>query len=62
MNWYREAIEHLTGMPVSEMWLFALRSGQAYPVEKKQPDEITRLNETGDENMLIHDDGKEELY
>ena len=45
MNWYREAIEHLTGIQVSEMWLFALRSGQAHPVEKKSPVEMTRLYE-----------------
>ncbi|MBQ7487098.1 MAG: UvrD-helicase domain-containing protein, partial [Clostridia bacterium] len=36
MNWYREAIEHLTGKPVQEMWLFALRSGQAHPVPKTE--------------------------
>ncbi|MBQ9010396.1 MAG: PD-(D/E)XK nuclease family protein [Clostridia bacterium] len=37
MNWYREAIEHLTGIQVSEMWLFALRSGQAHRVEPMPP-------------------------
>ena len=33
MNWYRSAVERLTGIPVKEMWLFALRSGKAYPVK-----------------------------
>lgn len=34
MNWYRIAVERLTGCPAGEMWLFALRSGQAYPVRR----------------------------
>ena len=29
INWYRTAVERLTETPVKEMWLFALRSGQA---------------------------------
>ncbi len=34
MNWYRTAVERLTGSPVQEMWLFALKAGRAYPVSK----------------------------
>ena len=34
MNWYRAALERLTGTPVREMWLFALRAGNAYPVPR----------------------------
>ena len=34
MNWYRTALERLTGIPVREMWLFALRSGQAHRVSR----------------------------
>ncbi len=35
MNWYRKALERLTGTEVGEMWLFALRAGEAYPVEAR---------------------------
>ncbi len=35
MNWYRSALERLTRVRVREMWLFALRAGKAYPVERK---------------------------
>ena len=35
MNWYRTAMERLTRIKVKEMWLFALRAGKAYPVEKR---------------------------
>ncbi len=35
MNWYREALERLTRVRVKEMWLFALRVGRAYPVERR---------------------------
>lgn len=34
MNWYRIALERLTGRKVREMWLYALRAGTAYPVER----------------------------
>ena len=34
MNWYRTAVERLTDIPVKEMWLFALRAGKAYPVDR----------------------------
>ena len=34
MNWYRTAVERLTGRPVKEMWLFALRSGEAHRVDR----------------------------
>lgn len=34
MNWYRSAVERLTDYPVQEMWLFALRAGEAYSVER----------------------------
>lgn len=34
MNWYRTALERLTGTRVREMWLFALRAGEAYPVRR----------------------------
>ena len=33
-NWYRTAVERLTHKPVQEMWLFALRGGKAYRVER----------------------------
>ncbi len=36
MNWYREALERLTGTGVHEMWLFALRAGKAYRVERRE--------------------------
>ena len=36
MNWYREALERLTHRPVREMWLFALRAGRAFPVERRE--------------------------
>lgn len=39
MNWYREALERLTRTEVSEMWLFALRAGKAYSVERRTIDE-----------------------
>ena len=34
MNWYRIAVQRLTGCPVAEMWLFALRAAKAYPVRR----------------------------
>ena len=34
MNWYRTALERLTRTPVKEMWLFALRVGKAFPVNR----------------------------
>jgi len=34
MNWYRTAVERLTDIQVKEMWLFALRAGEAYPVKR----------------------------
>ncbi|MCR5263665.1 MAG: UvrD-helicase domain-containing protein [Clostridiales bacterium] len=36
MNWYRIAVERLTGREVKEMWLFALRDGKAYRVERQE--------------------------
>ena len=36
MNWYRTALERLTQTHVKEMWLFALRAGKAYPVERRR--------------------------
>lgn len=36
MNWYRTALERLTRINVREMWLFALRAGRAYPVERRE--------------------------
>ncbi len=33
MQWYRKALEHITGCPVQETYLFALRSGRAISVE-----------------------------
>ena len=36
MNWYRSAVERLTDYPVQEMWLFALRTGAAYRVDRKE--------------------------
>ena len=35
MNWYRTAMEQLTRLNVREMWLFALRAGKAYRVERR---------------------------
>ena len=35
INWYRTALERLTHVRVREMWLFALRSGQAFSVERR---------------------------
>ena len=35
MNWYRIALERLTRLNVREMWLFALRAGKAYRVERR---------------------------
>ncbi|MBQ3669752.1 MAG: UvrD-helicase domain-containing protein, partial [Clostridia bacterium] len=35
MNWYAEALRRLTGTPVKEMWLFALRADRAYRVEER---------------------------
>jgi len=35
MNWYRTALERITGVSVAEMWLFALRSGKAWKVERQ---------------------------
>ena len=34
INWYRTAVERLTDIQVKEMWLFALRAGKAYQVER----------------------------
>ena len=34
MNWYCTAVERLTSIPVKEMWLFALRAGKSYKVER----------------------------
>ena len=36
MNWYRTALERLTHIKVREMWLFALRIGKAFPVERRE--------------------------
>ncbi len=36
MNWYRTAVERLTGVKVAEMWLYALRAGKAFRVEQKE--------------------------
>ena len=35
MNWYRTAVERLTGIPVKEMWLFALRAGKSYQIARQ---------------------------
>lgn len=32
LNWYRRALEKITGMPVKEMYLFSLSLGEAIPV------------------------------
>lgn len=39
MNWYREALERLTRIGVREMWLFALRAGRAYLVDRREIEE-----------------------
>lgn len=36
MNWCRTAMERLTQVVVKEMWLFALRAGKAYQVERRE--------------------------
>ena len=36
MNWYRKALERLTHVKVKEMWLYAVRAGEAYPVERRE--------------------------
>ncbi len=33
MQWYKKALEKITGLPVKETWLFALRSGHGLKVE-----------------------------
>ena len=35
LNWYARALEAITGRKVSEMWLYALTKGRAYPVERR---------------------------
>ena len=35
LNWYARALEAITGRRVSEMWLYALTKGRAYPVERR---------------------------
>ncbi|MGN1020291.1 MAG: helicase-exonuclease AddAB subunit AddA [Aristaeellaceae bacterium] len=35
LNWYARALEAITGRKVSEMWLYALNKGKAYPVERR---------------------------
>ena len=37
MNWYRVAIERLTGRKTGEMWLYALRAGEAFRVDRMDP-------------------------
>lgn len=37
MNWYRVALERLTGRKVGEMWLYALRAGTAFRVDCMDP-------------------------
>ena len=37
MNWYRVAVERVTGIPVKEMWLVALRDAASYPVPRVDP-------------------------
>ena len=34
LNWYGRALERITGKPVKEMWLYAIRKGKAYKVER----------------------------
>ena len=41
MNWYRTALERLTRIRVKEMWLYALRAGLAFPVERREVVENT---------------------
>lgn len=35
LEWYARALERITGKPVKEMWLYALRQGKAYPVSRQ---------------------------
>ena len=37
MNWYRTALERLTGKKVREMWLYSLRAYEAFPVPVRDP-------------------------
>lgn len=32
LNWYARALKQITGLPVKEMWLYAISRGQAYAV------------------------------
>ncbi len=34
LNWYGRALERITGKPVKEMWLYAIRKGKAYIVDR----------------------------
>jgi len=35
LEWYARALERITGMPVKEMWLYALGKGKAYQVPRQ---------------------------
>lgn len=35
LNWYREALERLSGRSVREMWLYAIGLGRAFPVPRQ---------------------------
>lgn len=34
LEWYARALERITGKPVSEMWLYAIRKGRAYRMDR----------------------------
>ena len=42
MNWYRTAVERITGERVKEMWLVALRDTRVYPVMPVDVSELVR--------------------
>ena len=42
INWYRTALERLIRIHVREMWLYALRTGQAFQVKRREVTGNTR--------------------
>ena len=38
MNWYAEALRRISGEPVKELWLYALKYGRAVPVAIRRPE------------------------
>ena len=38
LNWYAEALRRISGEPVKELWLYALKYGRAVPVAIRRPE------------------------